>query len=659
VPSDAKVRYLRSMDAGEQIEFQKWEGTGNTFVMIYGRNVKSLRGIQELGNEVIQAVCDREKTDGLIVLSHSNNPEVDLHCDFRNPDGSRSFCGNGTRAAFAYARREGWVGDEAVFEACDGLHRVRWSVELDLPSVEFESVEMPDEVDGGWFVDTGSPHHIQIVANEEELQAIDIVKVGADIRYSERYAPDGANVSALCSMENVGDLGLRTYERGVEDETRACGTGAVAAALVDYTRNGGDKKRKVNMPGGELFVDFETGKNFVRIWLSGKASEMRRGRTLLGMLALLLLPFFSIAQTPWHKSLSNRTEVSIITASPGEDVYSLFGHTAIRIYDPEQLPDMDWVFNYGTFSFSEDFYLNFMKGRLEYKLTAEPFYNFHQSYLHSGRGMFAQRLDLTPEQVRDVAEYLAWNIRTENSTYSYEFFRDNCASRVINVLSGALGESFETNCEADGRTYRDGLRPYIEGSPWTEFGMDFILGPKADQVMEDCGAAFIPDDLSEALILMTVDDRPITKRADREEILISTTTWIVGASSGCNVPLVLFSALALLIFTLRWRCGDEHLITKVVRKSMLIGAGLLGVLLVLMWGVTDHTDTWQNWNLVWTIPAVISFFAPTYKKVCAYVIAGFLLISPFAGLQFLSPTLWVVALSVFLTVTHKIRLDIR
>ena len=95
-----------------QIEFQKWEGTGNTFVMVDDR--KGL--IKELDNEVIQRICDEEETDGIIFIKPAVTPEADLLCDFRNPDGSRSFCGNGTRATFAYARREGWLKDQAVLE---------------------------------------------------------------------------------------------------------------------------------------------------------------------------------------------------------------------------------------------------------------------------------------------------------------------------------------------------------------------------------------------------------------------------------------------------------------------------------------------------------------------------------------------------------------
>ena len=170
------------MKEGQQIEFQKWEGTGNTFVMIDDRKGE----INEIENDLVQRICNEEDTDGIICIKPSLNPQADFLCDFRNPDGSRSFCGNGTRATFAYARREGWLGDEAVLEAFDGLHKVRWNSEHDLPSVQFESVEMPLEVEGDWHVHTGSPHHIFRVDSEETLKLIDIEEIGAEIRYSEK-----------------------------------------------------------------------------------------------------------------------------------------------------------------------------------------------------------------------------------------------------------------------------------------------------------------------------------------------------------------------------------------------------------------------------------------------------------------------------------------
>jgi len=642
-----------------QIEFQKWEGTGNTFVVFDGDKFSSLK-LFDISDEIVQWICSRENTDGLIVLRSSEEEGVDMVCDFRNPDGTRSFCGNGTRAAFAYARREGWVGDFAVFKACDGLHSVRWNSERDIPSLEFRSVQHPLEVQGGWFVDTGSPHHLVILSQGSDISKFDIVSKGAEIRYSDKYKPHGTNVSALC-QESDGEISLRTYERGVEAETKACGTGAVAAALTDFKIRGFDAKRSVNMPGGRLFVDFKVrGKDFHEIWLSGKASEMRRGKTLLSkalMWCVLVLGTFmfnadiALAQTQWYDNLSTETEVSILTATPGEDTYSMFGHTAIRIYDPEKVPVTDWVFNYGTFSFSESFYINFMKGKLDYTLSQERFSDFQLAYSHSGRGLYSQELLLSSVQIVKVAEYLSRNMQPENAVYSYEFFRDNCSSRIITVLEESLGDEFQTNCESDGRSFRDGLRPFIENSPWTELGMDFILGPAADVIMLGCDDAFIPNNLSRALDLMTLSGEPLTEADVRQDILLLQA----GPKPSRPLPLLLFIGLAVAICIIRFKAGDEALVTRILRVIVLGGATILGIILLLMWSFTDHTDTWANWNLVWTVPAFFALFSKRFVIPEAIVIGSFLLLSPFIWPQFISLTLWVVALCVFLTLTPKLR----
>ncbi|MBM56299.1 MAG: diaminopimelate epimerase [Euryarchaeota archaeon] len=638
------------MKEGMQIEFQKWEGTGNTFVMVDDR--KGL--IKELENEVIQRICDEEETDGIIFIKPAVSPEADLLCDFRNPDGSRSFCGNGTRATFAYARREGWLKDQAVLEACDGLHRVKWNAEFDLPSVEFESIDIPVQAGDDWFVHTGSPHHVFRVDSPETLELVDIEKIGAEIRYSDQYKPQGTNVSGLCNTKTPGTIHLRTYERGVEAETDACGTGAVAAALIDHTINGGSPERKVQMPGGDLHVEFEPVSNgYKSVWLSGKASEMRRG---IITFLLALLPFFTQAQTPWYDSLSDQTEVSVLTASPGSYVYALFGHSALRIHDPLNLPQSDWVFNYGTFSFTDGFYLKFVKGRLDYKLTVEPYHHFYKVYQDSGRGLTSLSLDLTPEQVKSVAKYLAWNAQPENATYSYEFFRDNCATRILTVLEESLGDSFEPNCVPDGSTFRDGLKPYITCSPWTEFGMDFILGPEADKVMEGCGASYIPYELELALIYMNVDDRSLVTK--REPLIISSSSWMnpdPPKTWGLNSVELVLLLLSITLFFLKFILGTSNFVTNITVKTVHVVAASLGLLLLAMWLFTDHVDTWANWNLVWTIPALVTLIDRKREAVYSCIVAVYLLLAPFVWPQCITLSLWLVAMSVFLTITPKLK----
>ena len=670
---ETKVRYLRSMSEQLQIEFQKWEGTGNTFVIIDGFKYAGF-DLQSLDSKVVTRICEQENTDGVIVLEASELPQVDLKCDYRNADGSRSFCGNGTRASFLYAKKQGWIRDEAIFEACDGLHKVKLNKDLDLPSVKFMPLSCPEEIDhddfrGDLFIDTGSPHHIHVIHDKQTLDEFDLEAFGRSVRHHKRYAPEGTNVNVLCDLGE--DLFLRTYERGVEGETKACGTGAVAAALVHFTLHGGETHRKVTMPGGELFVRFEAskgGEGYNGVWLSGKASEMVTGILKVVTVLLLMLglsPFSSQAQ--WYDTLSEEATVSVITLSPGLDTYSAFGHTAIRIHDPVEVPVVDWVFNYGTFSFDDGFYLNFMRGRLNYKLTAAPFYMFKSAYIGSGRGMFEQRLNLNASEVKDVAEYLSWNLQEENSVYRYEFFRDNCASRVIAVLEAALGDKLNTHCHSDGRTFRDGLGPYIEGSPWTSFGMDFILGPRADAVMTECGASFIPDDLAKALTRMTVNDVPLTSENDREDHLIVEGLWFAGEPEGApkrHVPLFVAVFFVAIMGSLKIKTAikdrnstqSSHAMYNFVRFFIAGVATTLGILLLLMWGLTDHSDTWGNYNLMWTLPAFVVFLPQSLRfknkaiAAATTVVAAYLLLSPWLLPQFTSLSLWCAALAVFLAV---------
>lgn len=645
------------MKEEEQIEFQKWEGTGNTFVIVDGHS----RDLFSLENEVVQAICSREETDGLIVLGPSENPSADLLCDFRNPDGSRSFCGNGTRAAFTYARREGLVGDSAVFEACDGLHEVRWDLAADLPSVKFRPTARPtltvDPVfSTAWFLDTGSPHHVALYPESSSHSDFDLHPYGSSVRYSPAYeSMGGTNASILSNGPSC--LHLRTYERGVEAETQACGTGAVAAALIDYTINSGPEHRHLKMPGGDLHVHFTpTPTGFDEIWLSGRASELRRGHTpLLPTLLLffaLLIPTLAPAQTPWYATLTPEAEISILTSNPSDEIYSIFGHSALRIYDPGQAPIVDYVFNYGTFSYSDGFYLNFLKGRMDYKLTANEFQNVHSGYIKTGRGLISQRLNLTHDQILTIAEYLDWNLKPENATYPYEFFRDNCSSRLLTLLENTLGDDLETNCAASSATFRDALQPYMNGTPWVAEGINLVLGQGADAPMQGCDRVYIPDSLSSALSSMKLSGYPLAYAT--ETLLIPQNGWIPPKNSHLrHLPLAIFTILALAILALRTTLGDTHKVVKISRKSIMIFAQTLALILLLMWTVTDHVDTWANWNLMWTLPAVTYYFSNRIKAYGSLVIIAYLLLSPFLIPQYTSATIWAMALLFIMTLTPK------
>ncbi|NQX80601.1 MAG: diaminopimelate epimerase [Flavobacteriaceae bacterium] len=254
------------------IDFYKFEGAGNDFVMIDNRNLS----FDKSNNKLVNKMCNRRfgiGADGLILLEKSE--KTDFKMIYFNSDGSEgTMCGNGGRCLVAFAKLLNIIDKETVFEAIDGLHTATIDEEMvKLGMVCVENIEINEN---NCFLDTGSPHHIEMVS---ELQNIDIVSLGRDIRNSKKYNPDGVNVNFV-EQKNDNSFVIRTYERGVEDETLACGTGATAVAIAMYEL-GKTKSKTVNIEvkGGELQISFEKNKNkYKKVFLKGPAKCTYNGK---------------------------------------------------------------------------------------------------------------------------------------------------------------------------------------------------------------------------------------------------------------------------------------------------------------------------------------------------------------------------------------------
>lgn len=252
-----------------KIPFTKYQATGNDFVLIDNRNNQ-----YAFTTEQIEKICNRRfgvGADGLMLIE--KHPSLDFNLVYYNSDGSQSLCGNGSRAAVAMAATLGLLKTKTTFNAYDGTHEA----EL-LPSgnirLQMNPVSGVTQSGSDYFIHTGSPHHLQFVPDVEK---INVVETGRKIRYSEEYKPTGTNVNFLQLLPH-NTIMVRTYERGVEDETFSCGTGVTAAALA-ASFHGYKSPVHIKVKGGELDVEFKTGQagTFNEIYLIGPAKMVFEG----------------------------------------------------------------------------------------------------------------------------------------------------------------------------------------------------------------------------------------------------------------------------------------------------------------------------------------------------------------------------------------------
>ncbi|NJW51488.1 diaminopimelate epimerase [Salinimicrobium oceani] len=257
-----------------KLGFYKYQGTGNDFVMFDNRSAE----ISKNDTKLIRNLCDRRfgvGADGLILLEHSNDPQDDFKMVYFNADGNESsMCGNGGRCLVAFAAFLGIIKSEARFSAIDGVHEA--VIENELVGLKMMNVDGIRETENAIFINTGSPHHVIF---SESITEIDIRKEGAAVRYSDAYKETGGTNVNFVSQIDDATYSVRTYERGVEDETLSCGTGVTAVALaVSATKRSDSTTIHLETLGGQLAVKFKPeGTGFKDIWLTGPAKQVFKG----------------------------------------------------------------------------------------------------------------------------------------------------------------------------------------------------------------------------------------------------------------------------------------------------------------------------------------------------------------------------------------------
>ncbi|HTF18937.1 MAG TPA: DUF4105 domain-containing protein [Chryseolinea sp.] len=313
----------------------------------------------------------------------------------------------------------------------------------------------------------------------------------------------------------------------------------------------------------------------------------------------------------YGQQLTDSSRFSIITCGPHPDpVYLAFGHSAIRMVD--HTLGIDYIFNYGVFDFNQpNFYLNFAKGSNDYLLGAYDYQYFQQSYIEDNRFLHEQMLNLTLPQRQKLYKFLVWNSMPANRAYWYDPYYDNCATRVRDAFVKVFGDSVKFDGSYIKTTYtiRQLTDLYLNNYPWGDLGIDICQGMPIDRVATPYQYMFLPAYVESGFDHATIMNDSATVPLVGEKKLIYESTPEQG--SGPLHPLFVMGFIAVVALILTGRDFSKQDLSTWFDVFLFGVTGLIGIVLLLLWFVTDHKASANNLNILWAIPthfiAVLAF----------------------------------------------------
>jgi hypothetical protein len=310
---------------------------------------------------------------------------------------------------------------------------------------------------------------------------------------------------------------------------------------------------------------------------------------------------------------SSHIRISLLTCTPGDELYSTFGHSAIRVTDSSSVSDI--VFNYGTFNFDDPgFYTKFIRGKLLFSVSTAYFDDFKDEYQSTNRGRTEQVLNLNAAEKIALLRFLYNNAKEENKYYKYDFLLDNCTTRLRDIIV-----KFKTNCPAlqpvmpaDTR-FRQAIHEYLDknGKYWSKLGIDLLLGAPTDAIMTTSQTEFLPDNLMKALD---------TTNQNHQLVISATQLYPFTANNNKQsffTPMIVFSLLLISIIAVSLSANKKAIAFLHGFDGLLFFlTGALGILFVFMWTSTDHSMVKNNYNLIWAWPphVIIAFFVTSKKN---------------------------------------------
>ena len=314
----------------------------------------------------------------------------------------------------------------------------------------------------------------------------------------------------------------------------------------------------------------------------------------------LFLLFFTLISLANAKSqtlqLSENAQVSVLTCGNGNELYSLFGHTAVRIFDPQT--NIDIVYNYGAFDFATpNFVVRFSKGDLQYFVTSSSFEDFLYSYEYEERSVVEQNIALSASQKQQLFDKLSATLLSNDRFYTYKFIDRNCTTMVVDLLNGIVGKNILKKVDPDDSTYRDVLYPYFDNHFYEQLGTSIIFGTKVDHYAEK---VFLPIELFNSVHKATIDNEPLEK---------SSRTWLkydneqVPTSWWNNIYTYLTALVLLIVFNKNGANMMFFLIT-----------GLIGTFFLFAGFYSFHGELANNYNALLFNPALLLVVLFFYTK---------------------------------------------
>ena len=315
---------------------------------------------------------------------------------------------------------------------------------------------------------------------------------------------------------------------------------------------------------------------------------------------LLILCFLMFSQITLGQLqyLSEQAEISVLTIAPGTSLNDAFGHSGFRVKDTTGL---DVVFNYGVYDFeAPHFYLKFAQGKLDYLMGANRFTDFYTNYVEENRSIEEQVLNLTQKEKQALYNYLLNNYKPENRRYKYDFFYDNCATRIKDVVLLNVSQPiiFNTPEGYTPKTFRSLIQEKLHWNSWGSLGIDIALGAVIDKQATPEEQMFLPEKIARFFEVAKVGkDRALIKS---DQVLFQQQES--PQTQGFWSPLLVLGLLAIAILYITYSDFKKQQRSKWLDATLFGITGGIGIFLLLLWFATDHTATANNYNLLWAFP---------------------------------------------------------